>query len=163
MKKVKAFLFYLVQFTWGLPQNLAGGIAYIKMRGKYKHERFHYGFVTYVSAKNFGGVSLGIFTFVNPSHSEDWVHDTRIHEYGHTIQSLLLGPLFFIVVGIPSFIWCNVPVFVKRHKGKPGAYYKLYCESWANSWGSRWAKDGFRDTKYMKSYTKAKSASGKKD
>jgi oligoendopeptidase F len=39
--------------------------------------------------ENFGGVSIGIFIFMNPDRPEDWLHDTRIHEYGHTIQSLV--------------------------------------------------------------------------
>jgi len=143
MKAIKSFLFYLTQFTWGLPQNLAGGIAYLLLGRKYKQERFHYGFITYVAAKNFGGVSLGLFIFINPDKKEDWLHDTRIHEYGHTIQSLLLGPLYFLVVGIASPIWCNFPPLVKYRKENNISYYKLYCEGWANLWGLRWTKEKF--------------------
>ena len=88
---MKKFLFYLVQFTWALPQNLVGGIGFLALRKKYKHERFNNAFVTYVPHDNFGGVSLGIFIFMNPDRPADRVHDTRMHEYGHTIQSLLLG------------------------------------------------------------------------
>lgn len=63
---MKKFLFYLVQFTWALPQNLVGGIGFLALRKKYKHERFNNAFVTYVPHDNFGGVSLGIFIFMNP-------------------------------------------------------------------------------------------------
>lgn len=28
-----------------------------------------------------------------------------VHEYGHTIQSMILGPLYLIVIGIPSTLW----------------------------------------------------------
>ena len=94
---MKKFLFYLVQFTWALPQNLVGGIGFLALRKKYKHERFNNAFVTYVPHDNFGGVSLGIFIFMNPDRPADRVHDTRMHEYGHTIQSLLLGPLWAFV------------------------------------------------------------------
>ena len=45
---MKKFLFYLVQFTWALPQNLVGGIGFLALRKKYKHERFNNAFVTYV-------------------------------------------------------------------------------------------------------------------
>ena len=38
---MKKFLFYLVQFTWALPQNLVGGIGFLALRKKYKHERFN--------------------------------------------------------------------------------------------------------------------------
>ena len=64
---MKKFLFYLVQFTWALPQNLVGGIGFLALRKKYKHERFNNAFVTYVPHDNFGGVSLGIFIFMNPT------------------------------------------------------------------------------------------------
>ena len=67
---MKKFLFYLVQFTWGLPQNLVGGIGYLILKNKYKHERFHNAFVTYVPHDNFGGVSLGIFIFMNPDRPD---------------------------------------------------------------------------------------------
>ena len=140
---MKKLLFYLIQFTWGLPQNLAGLIGYLILAPKHKHERFHNAIITYVEKKNFGGVSLGIFIFINPGKREDWLHDTRIHEYGHTIQSLLLGPLYFFVIGIPSGIWCNFPAFVKYRKEKNVSYYWLYCEGWANLWGRRWAKEDF--------------------
>ena len=93
---MKKFLFYLIQFTWALPQNLVGGIGYLALRKKYKHERFNNAFITYVPHDNFGGVSLGIFIFMNPDRPADRVHDTRIHEYGHTIQSLLLGPVWLL-------------------------------------------------------------------
>ena len=29
---MKKFLFYLVQFTWALPQNLVGGIGFLALR-----------------------------------------------------------------------------------------------------------------------------------
>ncbi len=140
---MKNFLFYLVQFTWGLPQNIVGGIAYLILKNKYKHERFHNSFVTYIPHDNFGGVSLGIFIFMNPDRPDDRVHDTRIHEYGHTIQSLILGPAWPFVIAIPSMIWCNTPKFVKMRKEQNVSYYKLYCEGWANIWGRAWSKEEF--------------------
>ena len=39
--------------------------------------------------------------------SKKWTYNTRIHEYGHTWQCLLLGPLYWLVVALPSAIWCN--------------------------------------------------------
>ncbi len=81
--------------------------------------------------------------FMNPDRPADRVHDTRIHEYGHTIQSLLLGPVWAFVIAIPSFIWCNIPRFVKMRKEEGVSYYKLYCEGWANLWGRAWSRDNF--------------------
>lgn len=140
---MKKFLFYLVQFTWGLPQNLVGLIGFLILRRNHEWERFHNSFITYVEADNFGGVSLGCFIFINPSRKGDWRHDTRIHEYGHTIQSLLLGPVWVFVIAIPSAVWCNLPPFVKMRKEQGVSYYKLYCEGWANLWGRDWSKESF--------------------
>ena len=69
---------------------------------------------------------------------EGWTKNTQIHEYGHTIQCLLLGPLYWFVVAIPSAFWCNC---LKNYRIKNNvSYYKLYCESWANKWGQKWSK-----------------------
>lgn len=135
-KSVKNFLFYLVQWTWGLPVNIVGGIMFLicKALGR-RHQRFGYSFITYIPW-NAGGVSLGLFIFMKDQHkSETWTYNTRIHEYGHTWQCLLLGPLYFIVVAIPSAFWCNV--LDKARKKNNWSYYKLYCEHWANLWGQK--------------------------
>ena len=138
-------LFYLTQFTWALPQNLIGGIGYLACKDKYPHERFHEAFVTYIEKESFGGVSLGCFVFMNPSHGEVYTHDTRIHEFGHCVQSLLLGPLYWPVIAVPSFVWCNLPACVRYRKEKGVSYYKLYCEAWANSWGQKWTGEAFME------------------
>jgi hypothetical protein len=140
---MKKFLFYLIQFTWALPQNLVGCVAYLILSRKHKHERFHNSFVTYISKKNFGGVSIGIFIFINPDRQPDWLHDTRIHEYGHTIQSLFLGPVWPFVIAIPSVVWCGLPALINYRKKNNVSYYWLYCEGWANLWGLKWSKEAF--------------------
>lgn len=48
------------------------------------------------------------------------------HEYGHCIQSRILGPLYLIVIGLPSIMhaWlCRC----KNH-----SYYDFYPEKWAD-------------------------------
>jgi len=140
---MKKFLFYLVEFTWAILQNLVGGIAYLILSRKHKHERFHNSFITYVEKKGFGGVSFGIFIFINPGKKEDWLHDSRIHEYGHTIQSLFLGPVWFLVIALPSVIWCGMPALIKYREKQDVSYYWLFCEGWSNLWGARWSKENF--------------------
>lgn len=53
------------------------------------------------------------------------------HELGHTIQSKYLGPLYLLVIGIPSIMWVGlrriVPILRKRYD-----YYDFYPEHWAN-------------------------------
>ncbi len=94
---VQDFLFYLVQWTWGLPVNLVGGIAFL-ICTKLLHRRWqHFGYARIVYLPwNSGGLSLGLFIFMKDNHkSQKWTYNTRIHEYGHTWQCLLLGPLYY--------------------------------------------------------------------
>ena len=147
---MKAFLFYLIQFTWGLPQNLVGLIAYLILKRSCKTEKYHRSVITYVDKKNFGGLSLGCFIFIGASRKDDWLHDTKIHEYGHTIQSLVLGPVWPFVIALPSVIWCNTPKFVRMRKEKGVSYYWLYCEGWANLWGRAATKESFVSENFIK-------------
>ena len=130
------FLFYLAQFTWGLPVNLIGGIVYLIFYPKCRHERFKNAFITYIPG-NWGGVSLGLFIFIAEGRPEGWTRNTRIHEYGHTWQCLLLGPLYYLVIALPSAVWCNC--FNGYRKKHHVSYYKLYCESWANAFGQKFS------------------------
>ena len=144
---IKAFLFYLIQWTWGLPVNLVGGLIYLfctKIK-KRKHQRFGYAYITYLPW-NSGGLSLGLFIFMKADHpNEKWTYNTRIHEYGHTWQCLLLGPIYYIVIAIPSAIWCNC--FEGYRKKNNVSYYKLYCEAWANAFGQKFSKMKMKDVK----------------
>ena len=148
---MKKFLFYLVQFTWGILQNFAGLVGFLILFKKYRHEKFENAWITYVDTdKPFGGISLGIFIFVNGKREGEWLHDTRIHEYGHTIQSLVLGPVWPLVIAIPSFIWCNFPPICRYRKQNDVSYYALYCEGWANVWGSRFSGQSFTSEEMLK-------------
>lgn len=135
--KAKTFLFYLVQWTWGLPVNIVGGTAYFICTKILKRPHSKFGFANIVYLPwNAGGLSMGLFIFVrDEKEKEDWLYNVRIHEYGHTWQCLLLGPLYYLVVAIPSVIWCNC--FAGYRKKNDVSYYKLYCESWANSFGEK--------------------------
>ena len=54
------------------------------------------------------GYMGGAFIFIDTgAEGEEYKKTVSVHEYGHTIQSLILGPLYLFVVGIPSFVWCN--------------------------------------------------------
>ena len=56
-----------------------------------------------------------------------------VHEYGHTVQSLLLGPLYLIVIGIPSVLWGFLGSKKRRDDQIP--YGAFFTERWANSLG----------------------------
>ena len=137
-KSLKAFLFYLVQWTWGLPVNIVGGLMYLyftKIKG-YRWQHFGYARIVYMPW-NAGGLSMGLFIFMKDQHkNKKWTHDVRIHEYGHTWQCLVLGPLYYPVIALPSIIWCNLPMFRKMRKEKGISYYSFYPEKSANYLGS---------------------------
>ena len=58
----------------------------------------------------------------------------RVHEYGHCIQSLLLGPLY-LLIGLISVIWARHPYFTKLRREKKLPYTSCFVESRASKWG----------------------------
>ena len=58
-----------------------------------------------------------------------------VHEYGHTIQSLVLGPLYLPIIGLPSVIWLNSARLARRRRERHLSYYAFFTERSANSLG----------------------------
>ena len=119
---MKNFLFYL----WQLPQNILGLILTLFYKVdrivEYKDKRIRV-------CKSFpGGISLGDYVFVY--YEGD---DIIKHEYGHTVQSKLLGPLYLLVIGIPSGIWAMLYGWIIPYTRN--GYYKFYTERWADKLG----------------------------
>jgi hypothetical protein len=78
------------------------------------------------------GLSLGRFIFV-PAKGKSMLS----HEYGHTIQSLILGPAYLPLVGLPSLIWNQLPYFRNKRKATGRDYYSVIFEKNANKLGDR--------------------------
>lgn len=135
---MKTLLFRLWQWIWGFPQTLLGAILFLIHR-KCPHEQYHGAIVTHWDKG--GSLGVGMFLFIGKSRSEDLRHQVFVHEYGHAVQSLILGPLFLPVMGIPSFLWCNLPSCRKLRKEKGVSYYTFYPESTANSLGKLVTKE----------------------
>jgi hypothetical protein len=56
-------------------------------------------------------------------------NDTLLHESGHSIQSIYLGPLYLLAVAIPSVVL----VWIKRILKKDAEWYhSKYPEKWAD-------------------------------
>ena len=127
-------LFYLLQWTWGLPQNLLGFLLWLRFR-KCPRSSERCAAVTRLTGKHSrrGSLSLGMFVFVDDSGSEETRRRTLVHEYGHSLQSLILGPLFLPVIAIPSAIWAGFRW--QRHPGR--LYSSFYPERWANRLGEK--------------------------
>ena len=61
----------------------------------------------------------------------------QVHEYGHTIQSLILGPLYLFVVGITSIAWAMLPHFAKKRAENGISYFAVFPENQANALGEK--------------------------
>ncbi len=126
-------LYYILQYTWALALNLAGGVIALclHLRGE-KHFRYHYALATYWNRKS--SMALGMFIFLEKNLNEQ---EPRIlyHEYGHTFQSIVLGPLYLPLIALPSAIWAN-SARLSRYRRRTGrSYYAFYPEKWADRAG----------------------------
>lgn len=86
-----------------------------------------------------GGLSLGLFIFT-PKDGVENAQPIRVHEYGHTIQSLVLGPLM-LFVGIVSVAWGSLPCFVRLRREKGVPYTACFVEYWVSKWGELVTKE----------------------
>ena len=119
-------------FVWGLPQNLIGGSMALALRRCGRgQETFRLACVT--RWKLSSGLSLGLFVFVGTYADQRLV----VHEYGHCVQSILLGPLYLPLVVVPSIIWAGLPACSRYRKNRNVSYYAHPIEAWANRLGER--------------------------
>lgn len=123
---------------WQLPQNLLGivvlSVFYFKSAIVKINSVSNYLHIE----TNHTGVSLGSFIFWTPAANryKHLDNDCLMHELGHARQSLFLGPLYLIIIGIPSISrvlyqrWYRYK-YAKHWKG----YYKGFPENWADKLG----------------------------
>ena len=108
------------RYVWCLPQLILGAIVLLFSGATYDPEE-----KVFRWKGNTNGLSLDLFIFVPKGCNQNYLN----HERGHTKQSEMLGPLYLLVIGLPSIIW-NV-VHTKLNKN----YYTFYTESWADKLG----------------------------
>ena len=116
-------------FLWQLPQNLVAVGLLLLSKNVRKIDYRHFCIVlTAEMPKNAGGVSLGNFAFVSPQLAHD--ERTIRHEAdGHTVDSLIFGPLYLLVIGLPSVL--HLMWFTRKHPADK-SYDDFYTERWAN-------------------------------
>lgn len=134
MKRLSYGVYIILQCTWGLPQTLAGLIFFL-ISLKYEHSFYHGAIKTL--HPDIGGVSLGLFIFVSDEQTDGFSDKTAVHEFGHTIQSLILGPLYLFTVGIVSALWCSLPYFRRLRIKKGISYNACITEHTANFLGEK--------------------------
>lgn len=127
-----------LSYLWQLPQNLLG----LLLIALYKPERKHVmdnGNEIHFATRMQGGISLGKYSIVNTCHyrkkiDECLKRDTVRHEaIGHAKQSVYLGWLYLLAIGLPSIVWAGLyGAVVKPTKN---GYYRWYTEKWADRLG----------------------------
>lgn len=122
---VMSVLAMCVQLTWGILQTLIGFVIFLANIAR-PHRLFRSAVLT--EWKRDEGVSLGLFIFVPRGAAEHFV----AHEYGHCIQSMILGPLYLPLVLLPSLTWAGLPALERRRSAKGTSYYALFTERNAN-------------------------------
>lgn len=112
----------VLAYIWQLPQNLLGLLFLLFIRGE---ERHTLNGISFYYAKDFrGGISLGRYIILGDKRER-----SVRHEFGHCIQSRMLGPLYLIVIGLPSLIHAWLC------KCDDHSYYDYWCEMWADKLG----------------------------
>ncbi len=130
-------LYWILQLSWGLVQNLAGFFvwAFLMLKNPKRPVRGFHGAVLTQWSRPYS-CGLGAFIFFGHKRSRE-ANEVLVHEYGHTLQSALLGPFFLLIVGLPSFLWAFLPRCERLRREKHRPYAAFFCESWASRWGEK--------------------------
>ena len=130
-------------YIWQLPQNLLGAILLLFYWPEetydykpYKHDsgllvKLHY------SSRLRSAISLGKHIIVSSAY-KDYTGIAERHEYGHCLQSLRLGWLYLIIIGLPSLlgnIWDRIAHKNWRYADSVKWYYNQPWEKWADELG----------------------------
>ena len=137
MKLIMKYIRNLILFIWQLPQHIIALIyfGYLVMMCKDLGVDSRYKQATVIPCIMRGAVTLGNYVFVG-LNSE--YRKTVKHELGHTIQSKILGPLYLIVIGIPSITYCGLRrIFPSLRKKN---YYDFFSEKSANYLSEKYIK-----------------------
>ena len=137
MKLIIKYIRNLILFIWQLPQNIVALIyfGYLVMMFKDLGIDSRYKQAIVIPCIMRVAVTLGNYVFVGLNSD---YRETVKHELGHTIQSKILGPLYLIVIGIPSITYCGLRRLFPSLRKKN--YYNFYTEKWANYLSEKYIK-----------------------
>lgn len=132
MKKTSIYALWdsISAWTWEILQTLVGLFVILIYRAKFEKKIGKR--LLYVSDTMPGGISLGKYIIVCKSFAKNWL--CHHHEYGHTRQSMMLGPFYLFVVGICSIL--NAAFEFVTY------YYDFWTEKWADKLGGIDRKPG---------------------
>ena len=102
------WLYYVLNYTWGLIMTLIGWIVYIFIKVFIKDKIIEEGKIgpaKYIMiGRNWGGLTLGTSIFISEGSKGSYLQHLKEHELGHTFHNALFGVLAIFLVFIPSFI-----------------------------------------------------------
>ena len=133
MRRTLAALAWIIwQVTWCLPQNAAGLVIWL---AHCRARQFGFRYARVTAWQHRSCASMGCFIFMDERALRD--RPLLVHEYGHTIQSAVLGWLYLPVIVLPSVLWFSLPALRRYRKKHRRSYYSFYTERWANHLGER--------------------------
>lgn len=132
MAKLAKLIGTIFLVIWQLPQVIVGFLVRL-FTGAEKQPELSSQYDRWIYYWRFGsGISLSTFYIIVRRNADD---KTIKHEKGHTIQSLYLGPLYLLVIGLPSLIWCGIYSYTNWIDKSKYSYYSFYTEAWADKLG----------------------------
>ena len=141
---ILAILYWLWSLTWNGINSLLGFFVtlYAIIFKKGEIHKNGYGLITEFGG-NWGGLSLGCFQFCGKYSDHPvfayYYDEVRSHEFGHSLQGLIWGPLGIFAINIPSMIRYHYYMNrVKKGYSFPeGWYNSAWFEGQATRWGTK--------------------------
>ena len=124
---MKLLLIILLSCTWELLQSIiAMYVLLVNCKNIKEVQRYNLSIVFILKKGSIYGLSLGRFIFIHEKKINN--DDTKKHEYGHGLQSLMLWIFYLFIIGIPSL--CNQNIRNEK------IYFSKYPENWADKLGN---------------------------
>ena len=127
----------IVYWTWCFPQTLIGALYFLNSKKNHvKIQKYKHAKVTTLNREHTGGFCLGKYIFIDKAPDKYTIK----HEYGHTIQNFILGPLYIPVIwGKSKLLYLKFMKLLKENpeefaKQRPN-YFKQFPENWADKLG----------------------------
>lgn len=120
----------LSNWVWQLPQNLLG-IIWKRIKKESVITSISNDDIRSVDAEAYlmkagGAVTLGKYVFISQTYRDQGM--TIKHECGHVKQSKMLGPLYLIVIGVPSILHAWLNDYIGCDEKHKEGYYHFYTE-----------------------------------
>ena len=131
---LKRILFYIVSFTWGGVMSMIGLLAMIFTLPFGEFKIYHGRLCKRIGNPYWGGLDLGCFFFIS-----DFNDDSLLaHEAGHGLQNCLWGPLFPLVIALPSAARYQYRNYIS--KKYPSVQLPDYDAIWFEGQATQWGK-----------------------